>query len=152
MTALRWLLVLPAAALGGAIAQLLAILITAFMPDEVSQIVGAATTPMGLVLLGARVAPSHKIYAAGALVLLSVLLAGMTLAWLILGAGDYSLIVTLLSIPLWVVAYVLALYIVYAQEHRRGELGRLEGEPGRDTPISQDQKVSMYRQREDSGV
>ena len=118
MTALRWLLVLPAATLGGLIAQLLTILVTAFMPDEVSQTVSSATLPMGIVLLGTRVAPSHKIHVAGVLVLLSVLLAGMTLGWLVLGVGDYSLIVTALSVPLWVVASVLALYVVYAQERR----------------------------------
>ena len=118
MTALRWLLVLPAAVLGGLIAQLLTILVTAFMPDEVSQIVGSATLPMGFVLLGARAAPGYKVQVAGALVLLSVLAAGMTLGWLVLGIGDYSPIVAASYVPLSLAGSVVALYIVYRQERR----------------------------------
>lgn len=119
MTALRWLLVLPAAVLGGLIAQLLTILVTAFIPyDEVSQIVSSATVPMGIVLLGARTAPRYKVQVAGALVLLSVLFEGMTLGWLALGVGDYSPIVTALSVPLWLGGSIVALYVVYRQERR----------------------------------
>jgi len=124
MTALRWLLVLPAAVLGSLIAQLLTILVTAFIPDEVSQIVGSATVPMGFVLLGARAAPAYKVQVAGVLVLLSVLVAGMTLGWLVLGIGDYSPIVAALSVPLWLAGSVLALYIVYRQERRLSYLAR----------------------------
>ena len=115
MTALRWLLVLPAAALGGLIAQLVTILVTAFMPDDVSQTVGSATVPMGIVLLGARVAPTRKIQVAGVLALVSVLLASLILASLVLVDSDYSIIVVASFLPLWVVASVIALYIVYAQ-------------------------------------
>ena len=119
MTALRWLLVLPVAVLGGLIAQLLTILVTVFIPyDEVSQTVSSATVPMGIVLLGARAAPSYKIQVAGALVLLSVLFGGMTLGWLVLGVGNYSPIVAALSVPLWLVGSVVALYVVYRQERR----------------------------------
>ena len=117
-TALRWLLVLPAAILGALIAQLLTILVTAFMPDEVSQTIGSATVPMGIVLLGARTAPSYKVHVAGALVLLSVLVEGMTLGWLVLGGGDYSPIVAALFVPLALIGSVLALYIVYRHERR----------------------------------
>jgi hypothetical protein len=119
MTAIRWLLVLPAAILGGLIAQLLTILITAFIPyDEVSQTISSATVPMGVVLLGARAAPTYRIHVAGALVLLSILLEGMALGWAVLGIGDFSPVVMALSIPLGVAAAVAALYVVYRQERR----------------------------------
>lgn len=119
MTGLRWLLVLPAAVLGGLVAQLLTILVTAFIPyDEVSQIVSSATVPMGIVLLGARVAPNYKVQVAGVLVLLSVLFEGMVLGWLILGAGDYSPVVVPMFVPLWLIGSVLALYVIYRQDRR----------------------------------
>lgn len=119
MTGLRWLLVLPAAVLGGLVAQLLTILVTAFIPyDEVSQIVSSATVPMGIVLLGARVAPNYKVQVAGVLVLLSVLFEGMVLGWLILGAGDYSPVVVAMFVPLWLIGSVLALYVIYRQDRR----------------------------------
>jgi hypothetical protein len=119
MTALRWLLVLPAAVLGGLTAQLLTILVTAFIPyDEVSQTVSSATVPMGIVLLGARAAPNYKVQVGGVLVLLSVLFQGMTLGWLVLGVGDYSPVVTALSVPLWLIGSVLALYVIYRQDRR----------------------------------
>jgi membrane protease YdiL (CAAX protease family) len=119
MIALRWLLVLPAAILGGLVAQLLTILITAFVPyNEVSQTISSATVPMGAVLLGARAAPTYKIHVAGALVLLSVLFEGMALGWAVLGIGDFSPVVMALSVPLGLVGSVVALYVVYKQERR----------------------------------
>lgn len=120
MTTLRWFLVLPIAVLGFAIAQLLTILVTAFFPDFFSQLVGSATTPIGFVLLGARIAPANRVRVAGVLTILMVLFEGVYLAGMLLGMGEhYNPLVRWLSLPIGVVASILGLFIVYKQERSR---------------------------------
>jgi hypothetical protein len=121
MTVIRWLLVLPAAALGFAIAQLVTILVTAFLPDVVSQLASSASTPIGFILLGARVAPRWKVRVAGILAVLMFLLHGMYLGWLLLGlVKNYSSLVAWLSLPLAIVASIVGIYIVFNKERRHG--------------------------------
>lgn len=120
MTTMRWLLVLPTAVLGFAVAQLVTILVTAFFPDAISQLVGSITTPIGFILLGSRVAPIRRVQVAGVLAILMVLFHGMYLAWMLLGlGGNYSPIVRWLALPFGIVASVAGLYLVYSRERRR---------------------------------
>lgn len=120
MTTMRWILVLPAAVLGFAVAQLVTILVTAFFPDAISQLMSSATTPIGFILLGARLAPTSKVRVAGFLAILMVLFEGMYLGWVLLGLGGYySPLVRWLSFPFGVAASVAGLYVVYTQERRR---------------------------------
>lgn len=119
MTVIRWLLVLPAAVLGYAVAQLVTILVTAFFPDAVSQLVGSASTPIGFILLGARVAPTRRLHVGSILAVLMILLHGVYLGWVLLGlGGNYSPLVVWLSFPLGIVASIAGIYVVYNQERR----------------------------------
>lgn len=117
MTTIRWILVLPAAVLGATVAQIVTILVTAFLPDAISQLVGSATIPIGFVLLGARVAPTRRVHVAGVLCILMILFQGMYLGGVLFGlVRDYSPLVKWLSLPIGVAASIVGLYVVYNQE------------------------------------
>jgi hypothetical protein len=100
------------------IAQLVTILVTAFIPaDQVSQVLSSFTTPIGFVLLGTRTAPVHKLYVAAVLAILMILATGTYLGWASLGVnGGYETWVIAISIPLGVIGALLAVFIVYRQE------------------------------------
>ncbi|MFC2015017.1 hypothetical protein ACFLUP_03395 [Chloroflexota bacterium] len=117
---MRWLLVLPAAIFGFVVAQLLTILVTTFLPDVVSQLASSATTPIGFVLLGTRVAPTSRVRVAGVLTILMVLFQGMYLGLILFGyGGEYNPVVRWLALPIGVVSAVAGLYIIYKQERSR---------------------------------
>lgn len=119
MTVIRWLFVLPAAALGFAIAQLVTILVAAFFPEGVSQLVSGASTPIGFILLGARMAPTRRVQVGGILGVLMILFHGVSLGWVLLGlGGNYSPLVVWLSFPIGIVASITGIYVVYNQERR----------------------------------
>ena len=115
MTALRWLLVLPAALLGALIAQVVTMIVTAFMPSEVSHIVSSGAIPMGAIRLACRVAPAYRLHVAGLLVLALVLLYGVLLGVAAVKGGHEPVVLALFA-PVGVAGSVTALYLVYRKE------------------------------------
>ena len=116
MTALRWALVLPAASVGLAVAQVVAIAVTAFSPDVFSRVVSALVTPPAFVILGARVAPSHRIHVAIVLAIAMVLLHGMLVGIALVDAVDDNAAEIAVSVVLGVIGTLGGVFFVYQQE------------------------------------
>ncbi len=114
----RWILVLPATIVGFGIAQVATIIVTLFVPEQVTQLVGSVVTPMGFIMLGARVAPSRKTQTAGILTILMLVWHGMIWA-LILFSGWYASGTKAfgsVAIVLGIIGSVAGLYVAYLQE------------------------------------
>lgn len=127
----RWLAVLPVALVGSVIAQLITILVTAYLPDWVSQLVGSATVPAGFVMLGARVAPSRKVQCAGVLAVLWIFTAGALFGiGLFVGQARYTASVFITSAILNVIGAIGGLYGTYVANPMPIEV---TSEPGRET-------------------
>ncbi len=117
---LRWALVLPAALLGYAIAQVAIILVTFALPTPIARQLGALVSPIGFVVLGARVAPSRQTQTAGVLSILSFLTQGMFAMAIVLRLRtETSTAENLIALIVGVVGTVIGLYIAYLQERQR---------------------------------
>lgn len=87
----RWLLVPFAALAGWVLAQVAVLLVTLFMPwPVVTRMASSLATPVGFVLLGARIAPSRHVQVGGILTAVMLVLHGMVWGMVLLG-GRYGL-------------------------------------------------------------
>jgi len=116
-SALRWILVLPAAVLGFVVAQLLVILVTAFVPwGVVSRQTSAFITPAAFVVLGTRAAPAYKVHTAGVLAIVMLFAQGMFWGIALVVSTSLSLQENALGALLGVVGTIFGLYFVYRQQ------------------------------------
>ena len=73
----RWPLIPVAAVLGFILAQLLALLVGIILPDRGAQLISSFMTPIGFVVLGTWVVSANRIYVAGSLAVIILVVHGM---------------------------------------------------------------------------